>query len=223
MRAFIDLLVILIAYVITFVLFFHVFPADSFFGGVESAIVTKRDYVTAALYIAPLNILLFWVVKLYRPMRFTGRRSEAFRVFEANVLTILIIIVIFWLFVKEYSTHFSRVFLAEFGVLNTFFIVLEKSLIRAIFVKATKKGFNAKKILVVGCSDSCRQFLKRVSENARWGYQVCGILDDQMEKGEKYLGYEVIGPLSDLPSILEENVVEEVFVSLRLNEYDKLE
>ena len=223
LRAFVDLIVLVGAYFLTYLLFFFVFPADSFFGGTFSANVDQRDYTMAVFYIAPLHMLLYWIVHLYRPMRITGRRIEALRIFEANLISVVIIVVVFWLFIREYSTHFSRVFLFEFGILNTILLVLEKNLIRLIVVKARKKGLNQKQILVVGCSDSCKEFLKRVRDNARWGYKIYGSLDDTEPAGTKVLQYDVIGTLQDLSGILEKNIVDEVFVTLGLGEYEKLE
>lgn len=223
LRAFADLLVLVLGYFFTYMLFFYVFPSDSVFGGSFSPNVRAEDYRLAILYIAPLHMLLYILFRLYRPMRVTGRRIEALKIFIANLLSIVIIVMVFWLFVREYSTHFSRMFLFEFGAVNTFFIVLERNLIRLIVVKLRKKGFNAKKILVVGYSDGCMGFLKRVKENTRWGYKVVGVLDDHAAEGTEYFGFPVIGTISDLSGILEKNEVEEVFVTLKLSDYTRLE
>ena len=223
LRAVADLLTLVLAYFLTYWLFFYVFPSDSFFGGSFSPNVTANDYRLAVLYIAPLHLILYILFRLYRPMRVTGRRIEALKIFIANLLSIMIIVVVFWLFVRDYSTHFSRMFLFEFGAVNTFLIVLERNLIRLVVVKLRKKGFNAKNILVVGYSDGCMGFLKRVKENARWGYKVVGVLDDRASAGTEYFGYPVIGTIADLSSILEKNEIEEVFVTLKLRDYTKLE
>ena len=223
LRAFLDLLVLVLAYFLTFWLFFYVFPSDSVFGGSFSPNVTAHDYRLAVLYIAPLHLVMYILFRLYRPMRVTGRRIEALKIFIANLLSIMIVVVVFWLFVREYSTHFSRMFLFEFGAVNTFLIVLARNLVRLAVVKLRKKGFNSKKILVVGYSDGCMGFLKRVKENARWGYKVVGVLDDRAEIGTEYFGFPVVGRISDLKAVLEKNEVEEVFVTLKLRDYTKLE
>lgn len=223
LRAAVDLVVLVGAYFLTYLLFFYLFSPDSVFGGRFSVNVTSRDYQLAILYIAPLHLVLYILMHLYRPMRVTGRRIEALRIFSANLVSILLIVVVFWLFVRDYSTHFSRMFLFEFGILNTVMLILEKNLIRIVVVRLRKKGFNAKNILVVGYSDSCQKFLKRVRENERWGYRIVGILDDQKTEGESCCGYPVIGPVSSLKDILDRNEVEEVFVTLKLRDYTKLE
>ena len=144
LRAFVDLLTLVLAYFLTFWLFFYVFPSDNVFGGSFSPNVTAHDYRLAVLYIAPLHLIMYILFRLYRPMRVTGRRIEALKVFIANLLSIMIIVVVFWLFVRDYSTHFSRMFLFEFGAVNTFLIVLERNLIRLIVVKLRKRASTRK-------------------------------------------------------------------------------
>ena len=223
LRAILDLFTVTASYFLTYLFFFHVFSPDSVFGGRFSLIVTALDYRLAILYIAPLHIIMYALSHMYRPMRVTGRRLEAFNVFKSNLIAVLLVVIVFWLLIKNYSLHFSRMFLFEFGVVNTFAVVLQRNILRLIVVKFRKKGFNQKHILVVGYSRSCEAFLSRVTVNARWGYSIYGILDDRKPVGTAYQKYSVIGPISDLDKILSENVIDEVFVTLRLKEYEKLE
>ncbi|MBR6406507.1 MAG: undecaprenyl-phosphate glucose phosphotransferase [Lachnospiraceae bacterium] len=247
-RAVLDVLTVAAAYFLTYLLFFFVFPSDSLFGGIFS-LITARDYAASILYFAPLHLLMYIINHMYRPMRVTGRRLEAFVVFRANLIAIIIVMVFFWLFqgkdelavVQEnqllseglqgekvltfsyYCKNFSRMFLFEFGLINTCAIILQRNILRYIMVAVRKKGLNKKTILVVGYSRGAEGFLDRVRNNARWGYQIYGILDDRMPKGTTFEKYEVIGKIDELAEILERNEVDEVFVTLRLREYEKLE
>lgn len=222
LRFVLDLLTVVAAYFLTYWFFFFILPKGSIFSGVFS-IVTKEDYYRAILYIAPTHMIFYALAHLYRPMRVTGRRKEAFDIFRSNLLSVLLIVVVFWLLIPRYNTYFSRKFLFEFGVINTFAMVLQRNLLRIIVVQFRKKGFNQKHILVVGYSKSCEAFLDRVLQNARWGYDIYGVLDDKKPAGTMYKKFKVIGTVADLSAILEKNVIDEVFVTLRLREYEKLE
>jgi len=223
LRIILDFVTIIAAYFLTFALFFYVIPATSPLGGQFSQIATKEDYLMALLYIVPIHLFVYWILNLYKTMRVTGRRLEAFKVFEGNLISILSIVLFFWLFVKEYSIHFSRMFLFEFGFMNTIAIVFQRNILRIIVVKFRKKGFNKKKILLVGYSRACEGLLDRVLMNARWGYDVYGILDDHQVVGKTYKNFQVLGPMSELSAILSQNVIDEVFVTLGLREYERLE
>ncbi len=235
-RAVLDILTVAAAYFLTYGFFFYIFPDESWIGGHFSKI-TALDYRLAILYLAPLHLLMYIINHLYRPMRVTGRRREAFAILRSNLLAIVSVIVFFWVFSNDhgpavpdqgltfsyYCLNFSKIFLAEFGVVNTAAIVLQRNILRLIMVAVRKKGLNQKNILVVGYSRGAEGFLDRVKNNARWGYKIYGILDDRMAIGTTFEKYEVIGRLSELPEILSKNVIDEVFVTLRLREYEKLE
>lgn len=223
LRIALDLLVLVGSYFLVYFLFFFVFPVESPFGGTFSPPNVKElDYQLAVLYIVPLHMLLYALFRLYRPLRVTGRRVEAVKIFIANLLAAGILIMAFFLFVPPYRNNFSSMFLFEIGVMNTILIVLSRNLLRYVIISRRKRGVNAKNVLIVGCSKSCEALLQRIHLNIGWGYRVYGILDDAAKEGSKVLDYEVIGPISKLSSILDENMVDEVFVTLSLGEYEKL-
>ena len=223
LRFVLDALTVTAAYYFTYFLFFFAFSGDSLFGGYFSYYVKSRDYLLAILYILPLHLILYGLFHLYRPMRVTGRRVEAFRIFVSDLISVLVIIVVFWLFVKNYSLNFSRMFLFEFGVINTFAMVLQRNLVRLVLMDIRKRGLNQKHLLMVGWSRSCERLLDCILRNPQWGYDVYGILDDSMPEGFEYRGFKVSGRLSALPEILSGNFIDEVFVTLRLKEYERLE
>lgn len=222
-RICLDLISVAAAYFLTYFLFFYLVPEESVFGGSFSYYVGSAEYLRAVLYLAPLHLVMYGFARLYKPIRVTGRRREAWQIFRSNLVSVLIVALFFWLFVKTYSLHFSRMFLLEFGVLNTVVMVFQRNMVRIIMVTARKKGLNQKKILVVGYSKSAEGLLDRIRFNPQWGYKVCGILDDEAEQGKIYRNASVCGTLDDLSAVLEDNTVDEVFVTLRLREYAKLE
>ncbi len=225
LRVFLDLLVLVGSYFLVYFLFFRVIPPDTVFGGrVAPPDVTEQDYQMAALYIIPLHLVLYALFGLYRNLRMTGRRTEAVKILIADFLAAGLVIMAFFLFVPPYRNNFSSMFLFEIGFMNTILIVLERNLMRFAIRAQRKTGKNLKRILVVGSSDSAKGFITRVKMNPSWEYQVVGILDDSVNGEEaQNMGVPVLGKLSALPSILSLNEIEEVFVTLRFQEYEKLD
>ena len=222
LRVILDLIAVVLAYFLAMLLFFHVFPPESKLGGLYSFEVPRESYVMAILYIAPLHLIIYWISRLYRYMRVTGRRHEAFVIFRANLIAVLIIVMGFFLFVKPYAQHFSRVFLAEFGVINTAGVILERNLIRLVVISFRKKGYNKRTVLLVGESKGADGYLERVRTNPQWGYVIYGLLDNSLAEGSTYNGIPVLGNVSKLSEILAKNEVDEVMVTLRLKEYELL-
>ena len=63
-----------------------------------------------------------------------------------------------------------------------------------------------------------RQFIDRVNVNPEWGYKIRGILDDHEEWGKEYKGVRVIGKIDDLDTILALNTLDEIAITLSIQE-----
>ena len=176
--------------------------------------------------LVPYTLFVYFAFNLYTPKRVKGRRLEAGNVFQANAIIIVSIIVCLQIFNKEFpnlTRDFSRWFLFFFFGLNTAFGILIRNFIRYILWKMRRSGFNLKHILLVGYSRAAEEYIDRIKGNPQWGYEVCGILDDNVERGVVYKGIRVIGVCDDLEHILPANELDEIAITLGLNEYSKLE
>ncbi len=65
--------------------------------------------------------------------------------------------------------------------------------------------------------------IDRIMANPEWGYSVRGILDDHQPRGTEYKGVKVIGSIDNLLIILPQNRVDEIAITLGIDEYHKLE
>ena len=86
-----------------------------------------------------------------------------------------------------------------------------------------KKGFNQKHMILVGYSRAAEEYIDRIKGNPEWGYEIMGILDDNVEQGMKYRGVEVFGRTEEIEEVLEKAKPDEIAITLGLSEYSKLE
>ncbi len=200
----------------------------------EGGTLPIRTYLAALLCIVPLYILLYYAFNLYTPKRVQGRRLEAWHVFQANTLGIILLFG--GLFLLNSSrldwqhipagtvwTNFSREVLIIFYLTNLFLEILERNIIRYVLRSIRKRGFNLKHILLVGYSRAAQEYIDRIKANPQWGYNVRGILDDNTERGTQYRDVKVIGQIDNLFIILPDNHLDEIVITLGLEEYYKLE
>ena len=75
----------------------------------------------------------------------------------------------------------------------------------------------------VGFSTSAAAYIDRIKANPHWGLYVHGIFDDTVSDNFEYRGIKKIGTLNDLASYLDHTSLDEVAITLNLNEYNKLE
>ena len=86
-----------------------------------------------------------------------------------------------------------------------------------------KKGRNIKHTVFIGFSTSAAAYIDRIKANPQWGLKVHGIFDDLVSDNFEYRGIKKIGTLKDLAAYLEKSSLDEVAITLNLNEYHKLE
>ena len=179
-----------------------------------------RIYAVAILPIVPVYLLLYYLFSLYTPKRVQGRRLEMWNIIKANTVGIALILGILYL-IK--MMHFSRELLAIFYFVNVLLETGLRNLIRYFLRSMRKKGYNLKHILLVGYSHAAEEYIDRIIANPQWGYKIRGILDDHVEAGTEYKGVKVLGRIANLMVILPQNRLDEIAITLGLNEYYRLE
>jgi Undecaprenyl-phosphate glucose phosphotransferase len=118
---------------------------------------------------------------------------------------------------------FSRAILFIFFATNIVAETVFRNAIRYLLRNIRTKGFNLRHVLLVGYSRAAQEYIDRVKVNPQWGYIIRGILDDNVERGTQYKDIKVIGTIEDLDIILPENKLDEIAITLSLDEYAKLE
>ncbi len=215
-----DGLVIIISYVIAWL---FLLLGNQVFSPFKQ-VLAPRYYFAALLVILPTYLLLYGIFQLYAPKRVQERRYEFVNILKANLLGVLLFALILFLAKKNpYLSQFSTRMVFYFFAINIIMETVERNLIRSILRSMRSKGYNQKHILLIGYSRATEGFIDRVRLNPEWGYQVKGILDNKKEWGSGYKGVNVIGKIKDLDEILALNSLDEIAITLSINEYANLE
>ena len=190
----------------------------------EIGVLSFEFYMKALILIVPLYLFLYYAFNLYAPKRVQGRRLELSNIIMANTIGILIVFAGFFLVLSysEDAKNFSRSMFVYFYVINIVFEEIERLFIRAFLRSIRRRGYNQKHILLVGYSKAAEQYIDRIKQNPQWGYDVQGILDDNIARGTIYKGVKVIGSIGNLEYILPQNKLDEIAITLGLEEYYKL-
>lgn len=211
----IDACVIAVSYSLSWLLKFKSGIMD-----VEGDILVPSVYFSALIYLIPVYLLLYYAFNLYTSKRVQGRRLEAGNIIKANTVGVLSFILVLYI-IKQID--FSRQMLFIFYVINVFLEILIRNIIRYCLRKFREMGYNQKHILLVGYSRAAEEYIDRIIQHPQWGYSIRGILDDNMERGTLYKGVKVLGEIENLLVILPNSQLDEIAITLSINQYDKLE
>lgn len=189
--------------------------------------LTQTQYHMPLWFAVPGFLILYYCMGLYRPMTMTGRLKEAFQIAKANLIGLVLFLAVLFALSSgsqyPWAVSFSRMLVFRFVLLNAAFSVGWRNLVRLFIIRMRRSNFNRRRVLIVGYGRAAEGYIDRVNSHKQWGLDIVGILDDNVEKGQQYNGVKIIGEISVLSSILEENEVEEIVISLGLPEYSKLE
>lgn len=211
----VDGLVIILSYVLAWYLRFRsgIFEVKGWY-------LPLHIYMRTLIYIVPGYLILYGIFQLYTPKRVQGRRLEAWHILQGNVIGMLCLILVLYL---SKQSDFSRTMIFIFFVINMLLEILVRNLIRVFLRRIRKNGYNQKHLLLVGYSRAAEQYIDRIKSHPEWGYTIRGILDDHQPRGMEYKDVKVIGSIDNLLIILPQNRVDEIAITLGLDEYHKLE
>ena len=211
-----DALIIIAAYASAWLIKAVYDSANEKIGGVGATPM----YLYAILSIVPLYLILYGVFKLYTPKRMHGQRYEIMNIIKANVVGIMILFFVLYL---TKLTDFSRALLFIFFALNIIYEFIARVLVRMLLRGIRKRGFNQKHIMLVGYSRATESYIDRIKQYPQWGYNIIGILDDNVDIDTKYRGETVMGRIADIERFISENDLDEIVITLSIEEYEKLE
>ncbi len=209
-----DAFVVAVSYMLAWYIHFNFF-VDETVGALP-----VQTYMFALVFLIPLFLILYYAFNLYTPKRVQGRRLEASNLFGANAIGLLLFMFALYLFKQ---TDFSRNMIFLFIALNYTGSLVERNLIRLMLRDIRRRGMNQKHMILVGYSRAAQEYIDRIEANPEWGYEVNGILDDAVAAGTKYKGVQVIGTTASLEYILDNYNMDEIAITLGLNEYYKLQ
>lgn len=185
-----------------------------------TGILAKEIYFSVLLAVIPGYLFLYNTFDMYSSKRMAKQKYELFNIIKANTVGLFAIMVFMY---AAKIPDFSRGMMALFYGINIVAEALMRRCVRRTLRYFRKKGYNMKHILLVGYSRAAESYVDKILANPEWGYEVCGILDDRIPRGTTYKGIKVVGEMDKLPIILEENKLDEIGITLALEDYDFLE
>ncbi len=195
----------------------------------ESVFATKKQgvgvlgmetYFYALYFIVPGYVILYYSFNMYTSKRTARRKYEVYGILKANTVGILLFLVVLYVVNQP---NFSRTMIVIFYGVNIVLSTLSRQILRNLLQYFRRKGYNLKYILLVGYSRAAEEYVTRINANPQCGYVIRGILDDRIPRGTLYKGVKVLGVIDNLTIILPENRLDEIAITLALQDYGRLE
>lgn len=179
----------------------------------------SQKYLILLFPIILLCSFIFKNMGLYRQRRITPLPSEVFDIVKASTLSVIILVSATYFIRKD---EFSRLVFFYFWLISIFLLSTERLILRKLLWFFRRKGLNIRRVLIVGASDLGIKVLKKFKHNPWTGLEVIGLLDDQMKTGETIEEIKVLGRISSINKIIDEQNIDQVFIALPIQSYKKM-
>jgi len=203
-----------------------------------------RDTIVPELGLAPSGLyslaeylpllplaLLAWAAGLYSVGQYRSHRITPFSrttwgLVRATLgVGMVMVLAIYFLRLDErlfVDDQVSRTWLLLFQLLSAAFLVGFRMILHAQSRAAHRRGVDLRNVLIIGSDDFAREIARSIEVHRSWGYRVLGFISPH-EEAESDPDDRVIGHLGNIQSLIDEAVVDEVFVAVRRRQLEDLD
>jgi putative colanic acid biosynthesis UDP-glucose lipid carrier transferase len=210
-QSFGDILILNVSYILAHFLAFTNFT--SFF---DNKYTQLWAYLNAIYFISAQFSGTFGI---YRVTRFSAILKSLFQLFFFQIVLAFSYIVVF----KDISNTFKisrEVLLILYSISSILMLIWRFGFIKILrFYRS--KGFNTRKVIIVGAGATGQEFRKMLSNKLEYGYNFLGFFDDEPERFPA-LKDVIIGNVEEAKQFSINNNVDEIFCALPYKQEEKV-
>ena len=174
------------------------------------------------LFESLLTIISFRFLNLYKERNYFSGSNSITLILKGILISSAVFIVLTFFFKYEDISENSRFSIVAFTFASFFFVFST----RYIFIKISRgsKYYNIfnRNILAIGAGVAGSIFAKQIKLISNYLILV-GFVDDDSEKiGKEIENVKVLGNICDIQKIVDENAIDEIFITIKSISYDKL-
>lgn len=187
------------------------------FAGIASGLSTGPNYYLVLLIAVLLAPFFFQLAGFYQSYRTQTIQQIGVKVGKGVVGTLGGVVVCLFL---VHESGVSRVLLGLFGMILATMLLLSKSLLYYTLQHYRSKKYNTRNVLIIGTGFRAKRMIKSLQRQKGSGYHILGCLtpksgvDDILQPDIE--GVEILGAITLMPTILLEQVVDEVIFAADL-------
>lgn len=156
-----------------------------------------------------IHFFVYPMVGLYRSLRRTTYPKIFSMVFRAFIIEFFVLGSFVFL-LQEKDT--SRLFFGMYLLLNYSFVLLSRVSARMALSSIRRRGYNFRRILIVGTGGNAKRVVQVFKENPHWGNVVIGTLKSNGdEKDQLEPNIPSLGTLEQLREVIIQQTVDEVY------------
>ncbi|HEV1997782.1 MAG TPA: undecaprenyl-phosphate glucose phosphotransferase [Candidatus Dormibacteraeota bacterium] len=109
---------------------------------------------------------------------------------------------------------YSRLMVVYISISGTVLLLLFRGVMRVALSQLRQRGLGTTRALVVGSGSGAEALIHRLEMFPEYGYELVGVVDELLPSGTEYNRLPVLGDTSELPHVVMNANVEQVFIAL---------
>jgi Undecaprenyl-phosphate glucose phosphotransferase len=207
-----DMSVLALAFGLAYFVRFHLLT-------VSEAVPSLFDSTVTGLLALVLYPLTFRQLSLYTTNRSRTHVGEVFEILKATLAATVLLVTVTYFFRERYSRGTILLFMA-FAFLG---VASVRLFFRSLFNSLRSRGFNVKRVLVVGAGTLGQRVVRIIHQHRELGFEVVGYLTRRAEKvGQRFEDVAVLGEFEALSPLIQSESVDQVILALPLEEQVQL-
>lgn len=191
------------------------------FPEIKKQVLDLSLFSTGHLFAVAGILFSLFLFRAYRSYRNDSRLSDIWAILRAVVFFSIPAWVLTLMF-PQWSVN--NKFALLFPTFAFLFMGLMRFFEREIMMAVRAKGFNQRQVLIVGSKRIAIDLIQRFKRSRWMGIEVVGVVDDPPKvTGNKVEGIPVLGTIGELPEILKEHEVDQVYCALPISEMEKVQ
>lgn len=174
------------------------------------------EYLTPGLVASLLFLLFAESLQLYRSWRGAALVRTLTMTSTAWLFACVLVFTIG--FFAKVSESYSRLAIGTWMLSSLIALNLWRTLFREILRTARARGYNTRKVAIVGINDAAVHMRRQLESNRELGYQFCGFYDDRCHTRliESHPGSKLEGSIDQLIDLTRRNKFDVIFIALPL-------
>ena len=172
-------------------------------------------YVPFSLLFTALMLLTLWIDRVYRQWQRRSWVDHVYHITNAAARSVVVLFAVTFFLDIFRPLQYSRALFLEAGIIVIVLLSLARLAQNAVVAWLRARGIGIARVIIVGAGEVGRTVMRTVVARPELGYQIVGFVDDNPQKGQTDIGrFKALGPVHNLPRLIEEEEVDEVIITL---------
>jgi len=172
-------------------------------------------YVPFGLLFTVLMLLAFQMDRVYQQWRGRSWLDQTYCIINAAAKSVVVLFATTFFLDIFWPLQYSRALFLQAGLIVSALLSLARPAQNGAEGWLRARGIGVDRVIIVGAGEIGRTVMRTIVARPELGYQVAGFVDDNPDKGSTDIGrFKALGPLRNLPRLIEEEAVDEVIITL---------